>query len=95
MRKKRDEERQKQLRWREEHRVALLQGNVPPRSSGDSERYTGRPPPGGLEGSYGTGTRAGAGLQAYRQKQWRRVGIFAAGMGRLKSQVHGTIQYKG
>jgi len=28
LRKKRDEERQKQLRWREEHRNALIQDNV-------------------------------------------------------------------
>jgi hypothetical protein len=103
MRKKRDEERQKQLRWREEHRIALLQGNVPPRDAvdtlsivdpygvrRDSSRTTGA---GGPGGAFGTGGRNDAGAQAYRQKQWRRVGIFAAGVGRLKMQVHANGTY--
>ena len=36
LRKKRDDERQKQLRWREEHRNALLQGHVIDRDSSDN-----------------------------------------------------------
>ena len=47
LRKKRDEERQKQLRWREEHRNALLAGSVTGHDSSDTGGGDSLPPGGG------------------------------------------------
>ena len=63
LRKKRDEERQKQLRWREEHRNALLQGNVVGQDSSDTgpDSLPGRrdPPPPPPTGSAAPGPGPG------------------------------------
>jgi inositol 1,4,5-triphosphate receptor type 1 len=70
MRKKRDEERQKQLRWREEHRNALLQGGLSAgRDSSDAcvDSHAGRrdhqppppPPPGAAAAGGGRPFRVG------------------------------------
>lgn len=60
-RKKREDERQKQLRWREEHRSILLQDQ----DSGDEGG-------GGDDGPGGPGG-AGGGGQAQRQQRWHKV----------------------
>lgn len=62
-RKKREEERQKQLRWREEHRNALLQGHD---SVETGESSSGRVIREQLTGS------GHYGGQLFRQKQWHR-----------------------
>jgi len=86
LRKKRDEERQKQLRWREEHRNALIQGNVVGRDSSDTgpDSLPGPrdppPPPApssaapGPGPSFDTGgrTRALYGLEPGREQSFRQ-----------------------
>ena len=70
-RKKREEERQKQLRWREEHRNALLQGHE---SVDTGESYTGRinrdtlAPISSSIPEISPPQRS----QVFKQKQWRR-----------------------
>jgi len=89
LRKKRDDERQKQLRWREEHRNALLHHAA----SSDTDPLPRRPhdppppppPPPGAPASPGAGAMSpDASLygpepgrqQSRRQKQWRHVRIY-------------------
>ena len=61
--KKREEERQKQIRWREEHRNALLQGHDSLDTGDSSNGRINRAPtfPGGRGGG-----------QMFRQKRWQR-----------------------
>ena len=82
--KKREEERQKQLRWREEHRSALLAGHDSLDASSGDPASTRALLRAGLGGA-GRGALPGysspsglpplvvAGAQAFRQKRWRQV----------------------
>jgi len=87
LRKKRDEERQKQLRWREEHRNALLQGKVagrdssdtgpdslPPGPPGDPPPGPSSGPPGGPAPTFDSGgrTRALYGVEPGRERSYRQ-----------------------
>jgi len=92
--KKRDEERQKQLRWREEHRNAILQGRDSldtgdltngrlPREllSCGGGRYTPQLP--GYTPASAFPPLVVAGAQAFRQKRWRQSDIIDAGLNQV------------